>query len=133
MKALDLLQGTLGPHGADGGSAMRGGALASTSTQIVAVCGSGADRPDHDLGNMSTLIERADRRIALVGKRCITRCLPGGHNSLRLVAAEGPECGLVPIAGCATCSINPRYTTLPPHDVRWDPFWSPYSTVQTYH
>lgn len=99
MKALDLLQGTLGPHGADGGSAMRGGALASTSTQIVAVCGSGADRPDHDLGNMSTLIERADRRIALVGKRCITRCLPVGHNSLRLVAAEGPECGLVPLCG----------------------------------
>ena len=48
---------------------------------------------------MSTLIERADRRIALVGKRCITRCLPVGHNSLRLVAAEGPECGLVPLCG----------------------------------
>lgn len=97
MKALDLIQGELRPNG---------GALVPISAPIVALCGSGAERPDHDLGNMSTLFERAHRRIALVGRHCVTRCLPAGRNALRLTEAEGPQCGLIPMAGPARATTK---------------------------
>lgn len=86
--------------------------LIKTLTQFscisVALCPIGAlgGRLDHTLSNLNTLYCYRHLNMALWGDGNLVRLLRAGTARIQPARAEGPTCGLVPLARPATASSN---------------------------